>query len=360
MRIVFDPQCFQDQTVGGISRYIVELARGLAALSQDVTVFAGLTRYPRLRAELGGAVHVVGGIAASPRTAHGRKVISLLNRAWFSAWSRTIRADIYHASYYRVLPGPQGARRVLTLHDYIHERYPEVAAIDPGLIALKRRALDRADAVICISQATRADLLRFAKVSQSKVHVVHHGCSLPTAECVAVARPYLLYVGRRGEYKNFAVLAAALADNAALRDRFDLVCVGGEPEPIVLGAGVRCRQVRADDATLAGLYAGAVALVYSSRFEGFGLPVVEAMRCGCPVITTRGGSLPEVAGDAALYFDPDSAEDLTRAVERLSSDVELRRRLIQQGRERAAGFTWRRCAEETLEVYRATVDAAPR
>lgn len=360
MRVVFDQQCFQDQATGGISRYIVELARGLAAISQNVTVFAGLSRYPRLRAELGGGVHVVGGIPAAPRSRSGRKIISLFNRAWFSSWSRTHHADIYHASYYRVLPRPRGAKRVLTVFDFIHERFPEVARSDPHLISLKARAVKLADATLCISHATRDDLVRFLPVAQACSHVVYLGCALPPPAPVAVDRPYLLYVGTRRAYKNFSVLAAAFAQSVELRVRYDLVCVGGEPELAEPLPSVRYRRVMASDAELAGLYAGAAAFVYPSRYEGFGLPVIEAMSCGCPVITTRGGSLPEVAGEAALYFDPDSPDDLIRAVERLSSDAELRRRLIQRGHERTTGFTWRRCAEETFEVYRAAIDSAPR
>jgi glycosyltransferase involved in cell wall biosynthesis len=169
-------------------------------------------------------------------------------------------------------------------------------------------------------------------------------------------RPYILYVGRRRFYKNFAVLAAAFTRSADLRAQYDLICVGGEVDVAEQLADVRYERVEASDAELAGLYAGAVAFVYSSRYEGFGLPLIEAMSCGCPVITTRGGSLEEIAGDAAEYFEPDSSDELIEAIQRVTRDRLLRARLIAAGRHRAAGFTWDRCVEATLSVYRQVAD----
>ena len=113
-----------------------------------------------------------------------------------------------------------------------------------------------------------------------------------------------------------------------------------------------------DDETLACLYSGAVALAYPSVYEGFGLPILEAMACGCPVICSNVASMPEVAGDAAVLFDPRNADDLAMAIDHVAGDTDARRRLIQKGFDRAASFTWRQTAERTLDVFSRVAEEA--
>lgn len=353
MRIVFDHQCFHDQPGGGISRYITALARGLAEQGHVVTVFAGFTRSPRLRAELGPLVRVVGCVFYRSR---GGKYINFINRAWFSIWSWFKRADIYHPTYYRLLGGPRKAQKILTIYDFIHERFPDVAVSDPLLVSLKAKAIACADATICISHVTYDDLVRYFPVASARASVIYLGASLSAIEKVASGRPYVLYVGMRRLYKNFAVLADAFGRSLKLREQYDLICVGGEPEFTESLIGVHCKRVQASDEELAALYAGATAFVCPSRYEGFGLPIIEAMNCGCPVVTTRCGSLPEIAGDAAEYFDPDCTDELIDVLERVTKDSVVRARMICIGRQRAARFTWDRCVKETLAVYLQAVE----
>ncbi len=171
--------------------------------------------------------------------------------------------------------------------------------------------------------------------------------------------PYFLYVGQRSGYKNFARLLNAYASLPRIRNEFDLISFGTnaftpqEKEAIhSLGLDpMRVRHLSGDDASLAYLYRKATAFVYPSLYEGFGLPPLEAMSLGCPVLCSNTSSMPEVVGDAGLFFDPLDSEAIRQAMESVASSLELRRDLISRGTQRVKSFSYDRCAAETLAVY---------
>jgi glycosyltransferase involved in cell wall biosynthesis len=186
----------------------------------------------------------------------------------------------------------------------------------------------------------------------------HHSGGQPEYSGPADAEPYFLYVGGRDEYKDFPVLLAALAE---MKDppRPHLFAVGGgkwsrsESAAIVrLGLTDRVTHVTVDDEELRGYYAHALALVVTARAEGFGLPVLEAMASGCPVISSSGGALPEVAGGAALHFEPGNAAQLVDHLRATAKDGGVRQELIRAGRRRASEFSWEATARALAEVYR--------
>ncbi len=351
MRVVFDHQCFLGQPHGGITRYFIELVAGLRRRSEVVVGgWAGVYQSKALVPFRG--LRVPMWLA---RTRGVRRVVDLYGRKGFEHWARTVDADIYHPTYYDNLKGPVRAKRIVTIHDCIPEKYPDLRASNIELIHKKRSQLQLADHILCVSNKTKDDLCEIYRVREDRVSVVYHGVSMSQEPEIEMphARPYLLFVGQRGGYKNFTILKESFQLGNFPRDDFDLVCAGGPPldENEYVG-GATIRHVRdPGDAELAHLYAHAVALVYPSRYEGFGLPVLEALYCGCPVVTTRGGAIPEVAGDAVEYFDPDSAEDLLRAIKSVTFSSEHRRALIDAGRRRVAEFTWDRCVAETARVY---------
>jgi glycosyltransferase involved in cell wall biosynthesis len=250
----------------------------------------------------------------------------------------------------------------------IHELYPEALAQTAALTAAKRAAVARADHVICISECTRRDLMRLFGLPQSRTSVVHLGHSLSVDEGAAGLpatalpggpQPFILYVGDRQAYKNFAGFIQAFARSPRLREQFRVVAFGGRPlthaeqrQLSELGIAQRVRQVSGGDELLAAHYRAARLFVCPSRYEGFGLPPLEAMAYGCPVACSNGGSLPEVAGDAGEMFDPDDMDGMTAALERVAYDESRRAQLIARGRAQAGQFTWSRCAAQTLEVYR--------
>jgi glycosyltransferase involved in cell wall biosynthesis len=280
-------------------------------------------------------------------------------------WSPTL----VHETYYSDLDlGPKRAATVVTVYDMIYELFPGDFSPRDATSRMKRAAVDRADHVICISENTRADLIELFGVPAEKTTVVHLGFErLPThrgEEAPLPERgPYLLYVGGRRGYKNFVAFLEAVSGSQILKSCFDIVAFGGGPfsageqermERLGLGGGA-VRQVSGDDRALGSLYEGATVLVYPSRYEGFGMPLLEAMAHGCPVVASSASSVPEVAGDAAEFFAPDCVEDMRRAIERVALCHERREALVQRGYVRLAGFSWGSCAAQTLAVYRRTL-----
>lgn len=276
-----------------------------------------------------------------------------------------IGADVVHMTYYQARPTRHSAPLVITVHDMIHELFPGNFRLTDRTTEYKRRCIKAADKIICVSQSTANDLKRLFDVPDDKVSVTHLGISRCFGQHVAppLARnhkPYLLYVGERRGYKNFGRLVEAFAASPVLHRNFDLAAFGGAPfsrhelrnaERLHLRRDA-LRHLTGDDAALALAYSEAHLFVYPSEYEGFGIPPLEAMTCGCPVVCSSASSIPEVVGDAGLYFDPSRVESIREALEQLSFNDERRAALSSVGRIRSAEFSWSRCAHETLAVYR--------
>jgi glycosyltransferase involved in cell wall biosynthesis len=230
-------------------------------------------------------------------------------------------------------------------------------------------AIARADRIIAVSNATRQDLLRHTKASDQRIRVVHHGVdsiSPPSDEERQAFRQdvlrldadekFFLNVGVIQTRKNIANIVLA---TARLRDA-RLVLAGGDgfgaeaTHQLIERNGLGSRVIRlghASAATLRMLYSTAAALVFPSLEEGFGMPVLEAMACGLPVITSDCSAMPEVAGEAAILVNPRDVLEISEAMRRVAEDQTLAADLRRRGRERAAQFSWKRCAQETWKVY---------
>lgn len=263
---------------------------------------------------------------------------------------------------------------VVTIHDVGYRAFPEThtARRRLELELTTRWSLRAARHVITISHATKRDLINWYGADPNRITVTHLGCSsifTPPADPRAVAaitahyglgqRPYLLYIGTVQPRKNLSRMIDALALTIAAGYDLDLVIAGKRgwlSEPIARRAGELGITNRVHftgfvaDADLPALLAGALAFVFPSLYEGFGMPVVEAMACGTPVITSTSSSLPEIAGDAALLVDPLDTNAIAAAIMRLSDDDDLRATLRQRGLARARLFNWETCARQTLAV----------
>lgn len=359
MRIAYDHQIFGWQRYGGISRYFFELARQIAACDDvDAEVVSPLYVNEYL---LSARVHVTG--MHVPQLRRTGRVYRELNR-WVAPWSmRRFRPDLVHETYYsHGTVVPSNAKVVITVHDMIHELFPEGFAAWDATRDEKSSAVRRADHIICVSENTRQDLIRLLGVDPAKTSVVHHGYELLT-DPTGMRRcqePYILYVGSRGGYKNFDRLLQAYAASPSIHENFHLIAFGGGPltrreqsRIHELGGGRwQVRHLSGGDDVLADLYVSAEVFVYPSLYEGFGIPPLEAMSCGCPVLCADRSSLPEVVGDAAGFFDPESVDSMITALNRALFDSSYKQSLIKNGRSRCAEFSWQKCAQETLGVYR--------
>jgi len=266
-------------------------------------------------------------------------------------------------------PGPA----VVTIHDLGYVYFPDAHP------ALARRYLDwstrhsvrRATRIIADSLATSKDIAAHYGVSENRISLVYPGVDETLApvtdlQKLAAVRAryglperYLLFVGTLQPRKNIARIVQAYGCWRSRQSKPDVALVlAGQRgwlydprwtagvEGVILPGYI-------DDADVAALYSGALALLFPTLHEGFGFPVLEAMRCGTPVITSAVSSLPEVAGDAALLVNPRAIEEIAQAIERILSDLELRAALIARGYRQAQQFTWQRAAEQTLHVLEA-------
>lgn len=366
MKILYDGQIFDFQQFGGISRYFYELMRCYSAagtpqfeLACPYTTNAYLWSAPFLKLNtMLTRKRFMGSGLVNNLLARGK------NRSAAEAALQSGNYDLFHPTYYDpyFLDHLGGKPFVLTVHDMTHERYPDCYPAADPTSEWKRLLVERAAHLITVSDSTKNDLIEFCRVSSEKITVIHHGCSLEpitgSEEVQLLPEKYLLYIGERSRYKNFAFAVRALAPLFREQSGLQLLCVGGgvfTPEELALLAELmltgRCRQIRLADAELATAYSHAVALIFPSLCEGFGIPVLEAFACGCPAILSKRTSLPEVGGDAALYFDPESGEELLSQTARLVTDKSLREELVQAGRERIREFSWARTAAETRAVY---------
>ena len=368
VKIVYDYQVFASQRYGGISRYAFEVARRIARTDgQDVTIlaFAYINHYLK-NMDVG---RVVG--RPVPFLVPGMvRALRMTDQQLSRRWLHRNPPDILHETYYRAGGhlAPPATKTVVTVYDMIHEKFARPGQAADRTAQIKADAVRRADHVICISHKTRDDLLERVTLDPHKVSVIHLGCAfapvkLPTKR--PLETPYLLYVGLRDWYKNFTGLVRAYASSTRLRQDFAIVCFGGKPftgDELVLmkDCGIpdgRIVQRAGGDDILAQYYQNAAAFVFPSLYEGFGIPPLEAMAFGCPVVSSTGGSLPEVLGDAAEYFDPHSEGDMARALEAVLYVPERGAALKIRGAERLKIYSWDECAAKTLEVYQALAGA---
>lgn len=373
VHVTVDGYVFEQQSRGGISRVFHEILPRMCDADEALTV--SLLTSGRLRQAL--PVHArirhvplfpICDVMQpervwAPLIPAGRRLVQ-------AGQTRGSGAGIWHSTYYTSPPAGWKGPRVVTVYDLVHE---EFAAEYPSLHARvfrreKRRSAKEADLVICISEATRQAVLAHYGVPASRTRVVPLAASAAFGPEETVAppgapspsRPFLLYVGQRGGYKSFGLLLEALAHWPGRRgDRPRLVAVGGawsRGERRAIGELGLAEDVAVrtsvDDAALAALYRAAAAFVYPSLAEGFGIPLLEALACGCRVVASRIAPTVEVAGELPYYFAPGSAEDLGRALgEALAAGREPGR--VAAGLARAALYSWDATARGTLEAYHA-------
>jgi glycosyltransferase involved in cell wall biosynthesis len=361
MRIAYDHSIFTIQEFGGVSRYFARLAEHLQTPDIQPRIFAPL-HINQYLSDLQPQLVFGKRVAKYPKflKAAARSLNFKAAHAAIKMWN----PQVLHETYYGEHAMARGkAARVVTIHDMITEIFPEKFPKAALVTERKKQAIARADHVICISENTRIDLLKYFDVPPQKLTVIYHGVDAlpvpPTTEAKS-ERPYFLYVGSRLEYKNFNLLLRAFAASKHLNQSFDVVAFGGGPATIEEKELISklclvpdsIRFVAGSDLSLSHHYRGACAFVYPTQYEGFGFPPLEAMALGCPVICSNSSCMPEVVGDAALLFNPASVEELRIALERVAGSDATRKGLIGLGRKRHALFSWSKCAEQTLAIYK--------
>jgi glycosyltransferase involved in cell wall biosynthesis len=361
MRIAFDHQIFNLQQYGGISRYFVRLVEHLSRLGHETKIIAPV----HINLHLDQSAVDRAGVRLPGFPVRAAPVLLAGNRALLKACPSFFRSpDLVHETYYTDRPANLGGRAlVVTVFDMIHERMRSSFHPRDATPQRKRSAICRADHLIAISHSTKHDLCELFDVTPDKVSVVHLGFDvLPSVGRTIsspTGRPFLLYVGQRQGYKNFHGLLRAVGAAPDLRSTHDILAFGGPPldsaeRLVAIEAGLRTDGLHfmsGDDAVLSACYRSAVAFIYPSLYEGFGLPPLEAMACECPVVSSNTSSMPEVIGEAAEFFDPNDTDSILHAIRTVVSDPRRQQQLVQAGLQRLKGFSWEKCAAETAAAY---------
>lgn len=361
MRILYDGEIYAMQSVGGINRYFANLVGKLPIdfLPTLTTCHPCKITYPD-HPNLKTFFYKRFGFWPG-------RLSYWLEKHYFRSVASFNAFDIFHPTYYSLLTRQEVSQCrlpvVITVWDMIHEIFSE--QIDPKgqLAEAKRKAILSAQAVICISENTKKDLLELYSLPQEKVTVTHLASEINLSLSHGLEpvppQPYYLYVGGRNGYKNFDSLLAAFAKAVSVRPEITLCVVGppfSEAEKKVIADLSLTERVEhygySNDTHLAKLYRCSIAFVYPSLYEGFGIPPLEAMSCGTVAVTSNCSSIPEVVGDAGILFNPRSTSDLADILLFLLDNPLERDRLIAKGHQRAKLFSWDKTVAQTIKVYR--------
>ena len=375
MRVCLDLSAAAHERAG-LGRYAASLAHALLDLGLPLTAFINDLRESRLRPPLSELPMRTAGL---PRQRWRLRAAA----SYFGARSMDHAfggIDLFHATEH-LLPVLRGARSVFTLHDAAYVHFPQYHLPRNRLFLrlMMPRFLARAQAVITVSEFTRQDAVRLYHVPSDRLHVIPEGVDAafhPIAEADTLAQVrqryrlperFIMYVGTIEPRKNLITLIEAYA---ALRHR----APAAAPPGLVIAGGKgwlyeeffdRLRALGLEEAVtltgyvpdsdLPGLVNCASVFAFPSLFEGFGLPVLEAMACGVPVVCSTAASLPEVSGEAALLVPPQDVAAWAEALARVLGDSQLAAKLRAQGLARAATFTWEAAARQTMQVYEAVM-----
>lgn len=368
MRIFIDGYIFWIQKVGGINSYWSNLIPKMAEIDKNNKFYIYLKPYSNNR-QIEGISNIK---LLKSKSKLPVKEYNLIEDRVIRKYVSKIKPDIFHSTYYRRLKH-SNIPNIVTVFDTIPELFPQYfpPKID-HIFYIKKETILNANRIIAISQNTKKDLIKIYNLPENKINVIYVGIDTKKFRQIqdeklknlfmqkyALSKPYFLYVGKRNGYKNFITLLKAFA-NSHLKYDFMIVAIGGGSELSSEEAKIIEKHnldhsvkflgaVSTDELILA--YNNAVALVMPSIYEGFGLPILEAMSCGCPVLSSNTSSLPEVAGNAALLFNPEGIEDLGYCLEKVI-EPNIRKDFINKGLKRIKFFSWDTIAKEIIAVYK--------
>ena len=364
MRIGFDARLIG---FSGAGVYTYNLLRSLLRLDSENSylVFTNRATYDCVFASLNARNSRISSVSASPLT--------LKHHLWFVGVFLTQHLDVYHYPHFD-MPLGQQYPSVVTVHDLYPISIAQYCSREKQYYfrLVVKLNLIKAKKVIAVSEYTKREILRHFPVDEEKIRVIYEGVDESFKNATStdnklvrgkfgLKRNFLLYVGNHKPHKNLTRLLQAYGKlDQKLQKAYDLVITGKMEESdrysfrIVreLGLGSRVKFIGfVHQKDLPGVYRSATALVMPSLREGFGLPVLEAMACGTPVVAANTSALPEVAGEACVFFDPYRTDEMTSAISEVLEDERLRRKLSEMGRKRADSFSWRETARRTMEVY---------
>lgn len=363
MKVLFDHQIFTLQRYGGVSRYFFELIKRFDTIDNSCGVATLFTNNAYYNKSFNSKLNRIipdsnfKGRSLITRNLNIKKSINDIKKGDF---------DVFHPTYYNDYFLKQIGNKpfVVTFYDMIHEKfakqYPELAN-DVQTYEFKKNVAEKASRIIAISETTKKDIIDIYGIEKEKIDVVYLGNSLEnkfTEVNKVVEQDYVLFVGNRSLYKNFEGFVAVVS-SLLIENNLKLVCAGGgeftfSEMDFINNMGLNKTIIlikNIDDKILSNLYKNALFFAFPSLYEGFGIPVLESFASSCPTLLSNGGSLPEIGGDAAVYFDVNSQDSLYQAASSLINNQQLREELREKGTIRLQHFSWDNTFNETLNVY---------
>jgi len=364
VKVLYDHQCFVQQQFGGVSRYHYQLIKELNKL-QGVETKLSL-KYSNNFYINGDTSLGVKKFFPNNSFYFKRTILDYINRLSTIPTLKKDDYDLFHPTYFNpyFLNHINDKPFIITVYDSIHEKYPEIINAIDKTLEHKKLLVSRANLILAISESTKNDLIQLYNIPPEKIEVIYLAASINktlVSSNLKIDLPgkFILFVGNRDFYKNFNNFIFAVGPLLKEHKDLFLICSGGsvftneeikffhskELENKILRSG-------ADDVTLATLYSNALAFIFPTLYEGFGIPALEAMNCDCPVIMSNTSSLPEVGGDAAIYFDPNSIDNMREKIESVIFNKDLRDNLILKSKTQRLKFSFEKTARQTLEVYK--------
>jgi len=361
MKILFDHQAFSMQVYGGISRYFIEIIKNFPTeIQTEISVKYSNNHYLN-------ELYPNKTNSFFPKyNFKGKKILAnKINNFYSSKDIKKSDYSIFHPTYYDpyFLNNIGKKPYIVTIHDMVHEKFPNVFSPFDKSAEWKRKIASKASAIIAVSENTKKDIIEMYNIHPEKITVIYHGFfNVPdikiSIENLNINFNYIIYIGSRNRYKNFVSWLMAIADILKNKTDLHIICVGGDKftqQEISLFEDLklkkRLHQFSVDDKMLSKLLNNALAFVFPSKYEGFGIPILEAFANECAVMCSNKSSLPEVAGDASEYFDPYQPESMQSAFNNLVFDEKYRYELIQKGKIQLENFSWKKTAEQTVNIY---------
>lgn len=356
MKILFDHQLFSWQRWGGASKYFAMLLNNMPKENWDTTTIFSNNEYVKAL-NLFSCRHLF-----SNKVFSGQGLLMhTLNKPYSLYRLRKRDYDVYHQTHF----DPFGLRAiknkpmVTTFHDI------NCSTLNPDMKMVKwqEQSLNRANKVVAVSCNTKQDLVNTFNIAPEKVEVIYHG--IETDNLSYAPRifdfPYILYVGTRDHHKNFERFAKAYSVFQKKFQNIRLVCTWKDFTPSEkelihrLNISDRVIHYSANEAEMNTLYKNALFFAFPSLYEGFGMPILEAMINKCPVVLSNASCFPEIAQNAGLYFNPNEIDDMVAVMSRVAESENLRTELVSLGLKRVADFSWGKCAQEHMRVYESII-----
>lgn len=364
MKLLYDHQIFSTQRFGGVSKYFCEMIRNIP---EEYEYRIALLFSENQYLKEGYKVFKKKSIPFQGKEFKGKgfvmKNIFLLNQFYSNRCLAADNYDLFHPTFFddyflKNLKKPY----VITVHDMIRFKFNKIPGGDKVRSQMENTT-KKANRVIAVSENTKKDVIDIFGISPEKIDVVYHGYNHQSNSAgINSFGKYILFVGRRDYYKNFIPFVSAISDLLYKEKDLKLICTG---EPFTKEENEKLKELNileqtiilsASEKVLNDLYANAQLFVYPSLYEGFGMPILEAFANNCPVCLSNTSCFPEIAGNAAVYFDPTNNESMLETIKKVLYEDSLRTELVNAGKEQLVKFSWKKTAEKTIDSYKKTLN----